>query len=625
MSLDNDTGAFIVDKRVLPGKPINGELKLELYYVVGWPDLPAARVAILATRILDYVSPWTLEDWEYNSSLEKDREEQRQEAEQNRKRQERAKIPLVSTPVSGTSTPGAPGQMRRGRPSKAEVLARQIAQQASFGDEELANVSLPPTRTDGPSLSTPQKRLAQLATDVEDLEDTDTNEAIYKQLQGGGESDSDSQVVEGFEELEEPQTNSGFTSLNSFLPAPSSRGYAQFPVSDLPLLAQNDPSWPAPLVPVSLFSHSKKKSSRWPETQLTTPVPVPSNHKQPQEMPVLLEKVITPVPVPSYPHSQLKSSKEKHAVSATPVPAPAFPALKTKSQKIAYEMRCTSVPVPIVPKAKSNIPRGVTLTPVPPPLYPPHLSGPPGEPHRVKCTPVPPPFIPPVLLNGTTRTHGGADFIPASQSSKKWLPKAEIKTQHNAAQTHSRLDSATPIVEVGSTHKKKRPKLEEEQVWEVERLEGDKELEIEGQTFRYFKVRWKGNWPAGQNPTWEPEENISEGLIKKYIKNKHSKIAQNHSSPRTFERATPSQKRKYSSVVEAFQGDVDDEPMPTSSLVGDSELDQDDVEEHFQVTEQKSRAGSQSRKHRVDPALVRELAASFSFRSRVTASHSSEF
>ncbi|KAI0456484.1 hypothetical protein F5B21DRAFT_513322 [Xylaria acuta] len=631
LCLEDDTGAFIVDKRVLPGEPINGDLKLELYYVVGWPDLPAARVAILATKILDYVSPRTLEDWEYKCSLENDKEQEKQEAAQKRKQEERARAHAASAPVTGTSTPGSgtPGQKRRGRPSKAEVLARHIAQQASFGDDELANVPLPPASTNGPSLSTPQKSLARAVTNMEDIEETDTNDAISKQLQGGseseGDSDSESQVGEDSArpgepgETEKPDTGTSFTSLDSFLPTHSSRGYAEFPIPNLPSSTKQDPTQSVPSIPISfLRPNSKNSQLSRRKTQLTTPVPVPSYPRRTGKKTfVPLGKTITPVPAPSLPLPRAKLPGQTHTISVTPIPAPPYPALKLKPPKVPPKVppkaKSTPIPAPAHSKQSSQVYHGKTWTPIPPPSYPPLLWESPSEkPHKITYTPVPPPPL--FSCNGTTRSRKWTSFTPAGHSPSNQVIRAaaEAEVERNDRRgTPSK--SATPFAKNGSSRKKKQSQPEEEeQVWEVKRLEDDKVIEIDGQSVRHFKVRWVGKWPPGENPTWEPEEYIAEPLVRKYLKDKAAKMARSGSSPRKSAKPTLASKRKYSSVAEAFQGDDNDLPMPSSSLPGDPWDEQDDDgDEHFQVTEQ-TRQNTPFQKFRIDPALVAELAASFS-------------
>src|SRR3569833_3220827 len=60
-----DSAAFIIDKVV----------QRRACYIIGWPDLPAARVMISCTRALDYVSPWEMENWEYKDALRREEEE----------------------------------------------------------------------------------------------------------------------------------------------------------------------------------------------------------------------------------------------------------------------------------------------------------------------------------------------------------------------------------------------------------------------------------------------------------------------------------------------------------------------------------------------------------------------
>ncbi|KAI0103238.1 hypothetical protein GGR51DRAFT_525149 [Nemania sp. FL0031] len=585
LSLPDDTGAFIIEKRVLPGKPVNGELKLELYYVVGWPDLPAARVDILATKILDYVSPWRLEDWEYRYSLEKDAEREREEATAKRKRDKDAKAQITSTPVTGTSTPVTPGQKKRGRPSKAEVQARHIAQQASFGEDELANVPLPPASTSGPSLSTPKKRLAQVRKDMEDLEETDTNKAISKQLQGGSESTSDFQPEmgeeEALDELNKPSAHGSFASLNSFLPAPSSRGYAEFLVPNLPSFStQHDPSRSIPPAPIFLPPNSKTKSSSKRKTQLTTHVPVPSHRDR------IWNMSETPVPAPSYPLPKPKLPTLPHVATLTPIPVPQHPVPKSRPKQ------WTAPPEPKV-------------TPVRPPLCPVPR---PKQPHKVTYTHVPPPQQ--ILPDRTMGLPEQNSFVPAGYSSRKQPASADNKSEQRD-QPHTPSTIATPVAKPGSSRKRKQSQVEDEQEWEVKRLEGDKVMETDGKLVRYFRVRWAGKWPPGQNPTWEPEENISEAIVRKYLKTKAAKTAQSGSSPVVIENLTPTVKRTYSSVAEAFAGDDDTLLFPSSGGLQTEESDDDnDGVERLQVTEQ-TRANTPSRRPRIDPELVRELAASF--------------
>ncbi|KAI0817120.1 hypothetical protein GGR55DRAFT_3942 [Xylaria sp. FL0064] len=616
LSLEHDTNAFIVDKHILPGKPVNNDLKLELYYIVSWPDLPNARVAILATKILDYVSPRTLEDWEYQRALEREAEEEKRLAAERIKQEERAKIRAASTTGTGTgtSTPVTPGQKKRGRPSKAELVARRLAQQASFGQDELANVPLPPAKTNGPSLSTPKKRLAQGSMDLDELDDADMNEVISRQLRGSSERDSDSLTTKDLDEPRKPGAGNAFSSLNYFLPGPSSRGYAESLVPKPSSPVQHDSTHSRSPSSFSLCHHSRKAPSRR-KTQLTTPIPVPSYPKQTWKKSTLAsqEKTITPIPAPWAPFPRVKPPGQKHVVTATPVPTPSYPAPKPKLLEVTHEVKCTPIPPPSmssIRKPEVSQPHKVTYTPVPPPALPKVYE---------KSNTVARPLVHPAPADSselatTLLNHNG--FTPAGHSHKKRRTSlgTEARDEHND-EPHTPQESATPTAKTGSSRKRKVRQPVEGQEWEVERLEGDKFLETCSGLVQYFKVRWKGNWPADQNPTWEPEENISQALVEKYLQKKAAREALDSSSQRKLERPMSTFKRKYSSVAEAFEGDVNDVPGANSSLLSNlqGEGDDDDyVEELFQVTEQtKTRKNTPSKRRRIESAPNKELTTSF--------------
>ncbi|KFA63620.1 hypothetical protein S40285_03192 [Stachybotrys chlorohalonatus IBT 40285] len=92
-----------------------------------------------------------------------------------------------------------------------------------------------------------------------------------------------------------------------------------------------------------------------------------------------------------------------------------------------------------------------------------------------------------------------------------------------------------------------------EATWEVKRLEGDNLFEVEGQGLvRYFKVRWEGDWPPDQNPSWEPEENIPATLIRQYLRKAGKKKKATPRKRTSTQTTIPwAFERKYSSVSEA--------------------------------------------------------------------------
>ncbi|KAM4054431.1 hypothetical protein HRG_005287 [Hirsutella rhossiliensis] len=68
-----DSTAYIVERILLPslGHAADGKpLPKRMTYIIGWRDLPAARHLVPAMKILNYVSPRALEEWESNREVE---------------------------------------------------------------------------------------------------------------------------------------------------------------------------------------------------------------------------------------------------------------------------------------------------------------------------------------------------------------------------------------------------------------------------------------------------------------------------------------------------------------------------------------------------------------------------
>ncbi|KAI1261092.1 hypothetical protein F5Y18DRAFT_215491 [Xylariaceae sp. FL1019] len=531
LTLDNDSTAFIVEKRVIPSQAPNGELKLDLCYDVGWSDLPAARVAILATKILDYVSPRTLENWEYKCMLEQDAEREKQEAEERRLAEEvdRAQVRAITTPTVGTPLSATVSQKKRGRPSKAEMVAKKIAKQAGFAPDELASVPIS-TPSIMASLSTPQKTAPlETTTDAEEIEEN-PNEAIAKQLYGirsDTDSGSGSDSQDSDDDIGDPRVAAALAPSRS-MPGPSSRGYGtQFPVS----------------VPSSV-----------PFVDLDSPLPI--SFRAQSSAP----KLTTPVPVPLLPEAT-----QRRATTAVPVPAYAFSKQKPKE---------TPIPVPTnVWQDSLNPNREKTFTPVPVPSLP-------------KIT---------LITHPEEKKSRNASFTPAALGSQMSTPEGFI-TPHGG-----KNQSMTSPIKKPKSSRKKKPAKKDDNAWEVKRLEGDKLVDFDGDHMQYYKVRWEGNWPPGENPTWEPEANISKSLIDEYWQKKAKKTGQ--SSPGR----QPVLKRKWSSVADAFEGDTDIATLQDTAAEDDS----NGAEERLDVTGRKSRTSSPARKARVEPSLLNDLWASF--------------
>lgn len=157
-----------------------------------------------------------------------------------------------------------------------------------------------------------------------------------------------------------------------------------------------------------------------------------------------------------------------------------------------------------------------------------------------------------------------------SQKTPSQGPVSTKQMEHSPTPTKSQQQKSEQKKPAARTKKKRKepetgPVDENgEAVWVVKCLEDHGLFEVEGETDlkRYFKVRWEGDWPKDQNPSWEPEENLPANLVRNYLKagKKRRKV---------FSGAADTTKRKnlkqttllwlnstqYSSVSEAFAGE----------------------------------------------------------------------
>lgn len=186
-----------------------------------------------------------------------------------------------------------------------------------------------------------------------------------------------------------------------------------------------------------------------------------------------------------------------------------------------------------------------------------------------------------------SRVAGSGGFTPAARSSGRW----PSDSSHRADES---LSPSVPAVggTAGSSRKRKRegkvkgkakakgkgkgkekeargppaPPAQEEPVYVVESLEDQQYFDIKGEPKLYFLVRWEGNWPPDQNPTWEPSENLPPKLVRRYLRNQ-----------------AKADVGRYSSVADAFEGDLEE---AAGDMGFSSESDQGaDMEEMLLVEE----------------------------------------
>jgi hypothetical protein len=477
---------------------------------------------VLASRILDYVSPREVEDWEYNDFLK--REEVKRQAQ----------LEAAATPQKAQKK-RKPGRPRKGPPGVKHEADQAAMEEPATLDSEAEAIHAEKKAAGRPSLSTPSKRkLNELLRETE-AEETGTeseNLAIAQQLYSGSEEagypseaqygedmDIDSEAVD----LLEPGT--GTVSSRSSSPVAPTLRLA---------IAQASPGLTA--------------------TRFTSSLGAPSG-AAPSAATPLRDGAGKDV---SAPLQAFRSDLRGTAPAATPprpVSTPVWtPILGSHTSTHASTPR-TSPHFPVVPNVSTPAPskQMTSFTPVPVPVLP-----------APKCS------------TPSATPKAGHDPPPSSQK---------------------------------RSNKKRKPAVqqEEETEWKVKRLEDDSyDYDAEGNLKRFFKVLWEGDWPPSQNPSWEPEENISEDLKKEYLRKKEGKMKNgyltgkspaanraggtNGSNSAQKKGAPPFlPKKRYSSVAEAFEGDIlglETAVGGEQKVPGDDDDGERDEEERFVVTDE---------------------------------------
>lgn len=195
------------------------------------------------------------------------------------------------------------------------------------------------------------------------------------------------------------------------------------------------------------------------------------------------------------------------------------------------------------------------------------------------------PSAAPQLQAGHIRRTSG--FTPLQRTHSLSQPAVQASTTTPTPASSLTRDDQSPKKKKQKKKKTREPALSENS-WEVLRLEGDKHYyDEEGNLVHYYKVRWKGDWPDDQNPTWEPEENIDPELVADYLKRKEKKNGNTtRPSPAKSKTKLPKfiPKKRYSNVAEAFEGELDEFENGAGSHER-QDREEDDGEEKFVVSE----------------------------------------
>ncbi|CAG1965453.1 unnamed protein product [Fusarium graminearum] len=176
--------------------------------------------------------------------------------------------------------------------------------------------------------------------------------------------------------------------------------------------------------------------------------------------------------------------------------------------------------------------------------------------------------------------------------------KKKKSLKNSKSEKQPKPESKTPMVL--QPEESEEPDEQEEPDWEVKRIEGMDMYEAEeAGLVRYFKVRWEGDWPPDQNPTWEPESNLPDQLVRRYLKNRKRKrseeekpkkpattrppVAPSYRSRKSMKQTTLSwgiAAKQYRSVTEAFEGLEEDElamPQYDEAPIEEEERDEDEL------------------------------------------------
>lgn len=599
LQLPHDTDAFIVDKVIFPLFTFRGDPRQRrAYYIIGWPDLPNVRPVVDCAKALEYVSPRTIEDWEYQDALRREAKQ-----EQHAKEKEAAQAP-------GSGEAGAvlipDGKKKRGRKPKNARLMEMRAPTPQLDSEQ---EELLAKRKHGPSLSTPQKcRVAQLQAEEEmmdgygesmDEEDTDLDRVIQQQFDNEvlGEDEDVDMNEAGLDLLESSSSGSGTESSSR-----QRRGVSSSNTSSLvkPSFAPQKPkptsNTPIPLPPYVTGGLSYRPSAS-------------SNLSSPRKL-----------TKPSTTLSMRPISAHTKGKTAKTAPAPSRPVDTSSDQNTPQR-----APPQTAAPPDSNNNGGF----IPTNSFTPAGGYVPRPPKR------PASDSPPKNVGSHTPTSS-----QVKKERKKKAPK--ISPPSPELQEVEPNPAAEPAADAGED-------IEQpvEQEWVVKRLEGHQILDDQ----HWFKVRWEGDWPPDQNPTWEPQENIAPDLVKRYLKRKAEREAAKAKSAAAAAASAGRSKSKapgsggsssgtklppgksqnkqqttlaqwargYTSVSEAFEGkaelDGNGEVAGLSGGIGEDENDgQDDMEELFVVDKDRARrAERDAAKQR--KSLGQQFAAQFGRRT----------
>ncbi|KAL1895903.1 hypothetical protein Sste5346_005001 [Sporothrix stenoceras] len=474
--------------------PERQQIKRVLNYVVGWPDEPYARQLVPCTQILEYVSPRVLEDWEYalterqRAAREARREEKRAELLAKKKGKLKEEDDVVMGDVLREVAP-APPKKKPGRPTQtAAATAARVA--AAAARKEAAAKGLPPPP------KTPKKTKPMAMSSMTMAVPTPGGPADRSKRPGSSLSARSSLTGLQIQLDSTPMT----VSIGGPPPNPFSS----------PTSTEKTKAGPSLKRPFQKFVEQQvaddsesRSASLGVETATTNMSAIEEEVADSDGYDQLQRPVIRP-PQPPQPHSMsmLPSLRGTPPVQHQPSQR----SQPSQSQITSQTLAPTYIPPPDVPHAKQ-----------------PKQSMTPGPQQ-------PPTTQPPATLK---RKRSEETPIPPSATPTTQQPPPPAPLQEQAAADLQQPD----------------PEEEEQDLYEVDQLEGDcmtvvdeggnpidenvEDIDLENppppppgsRVARLFLVRWKGDWPPDQNPTWEPAENLPPRMVRQYLKRAAQKQA----------------------------------------------------------------------------------------------------
>ncbi|XWX02368.1 hypothetical protein V2A60_010405 [Cordyceps javanica] len=528
-----DSTAFIEDRILLPpaglaadGRPLPKRMK----YIIGWHDLPAARLLVSAMDVLDYVSPNTLEEWEYKMELEVDAERARLAAErQAAHAQPQPQLPGAAAAASDTA---APGKMRRsGRPPlhHTNIEAAVVVETEGHGGEQER------LRGGAMSLSTPKKRKMDDFVDGYTSDESPSDQLLFDLARSKRRIDDGVPLTKEDGGPSPREVDEGASQGNQGGDDRSAREKRARPVPVVPAVLDKYQSrkitskdgkrsglaakFALPLLSASATTKPKPKlseSSAVPLLEARTQVPArsPTQAATHSSRPIIENKPTSKkksgTPQPPTQRASTKAVPELQVgKNSSQRPASSKLSSQSHASKILSRQQPAAKVAPVSQVGKTPLQQQSSRKVSPGS----QLS---KTPSRTQAS-----------IKASSNPQATEISPPPQRAKPKYRPHVARKKEPQRPQPQARKPSPrkgkrpSAVVFANSSSESDSDNDDDddddETDWAVECLEDMELYDVEGRGLvRYFKVRWEGDWPPDQKSTWEPEENIPDHLVREF-------------------------------------------------------------------------------------------------------------